>query len=146
MGLWRAELNWTYCSLPGSSVHGIHKTRPWSELPWAPPRDLPNWRIESGSPTVKADSLPSEPPILAQPDTTWKQSSVVNSAVLPVLFKTSCASPFVFIQQCSVSSAGLGAKNQRPNRANACLQVVYQPGASTASKKWRPSTAGLSSK
>ena len=34
----------------------------WSGLPCPSPRDLPNPGIEPGSPTLQADSLPSEPP------------------------------------------------------------------------------------
>jgi len=34
----------------------------WSGLPFPSPRDLPNPGIEPRSPTLKADSLPSEPP------------------------------------------------------------------------------------
>ena len=34
----------------------------WSGLPFPLPGDLPNLGIESGSPALQADSLPSEPP------------------------------------------------------------------------------------
>ena len=34
----------------------------WSGVPCPPPGDLPNPGIEPGSPTLQADSLPSEPP------------------------------------------------------------------------------------
>ena len=34
----------------------------WSGLPFPSPGDLPNPGIEPGSPTLQADSLPSEPP------------------------------------------------------------------------------------
>ena len=49
------------CSPSGSSVHGILQAR---ILEWVstPPRDLPKPGIESRSPTLQADSLPSEPP------------------------------------------------------------------------------------
>ena len=33
----------------------------WSGLPFPSPRDLPNPGIKPGSPTLQADSLPSEP-------------------------------------------------------------------------------------
>ena len=50
------------CSLPGSSVHGILQARilEWVVVP--SPGGLPNPRIETRSPTLEADSLPSEPP------------------------------------------------------------------------------------
>ena len=34
----------------------------WSGLPFPSPGDLPNLGIEPGSPTLQADTLPSEPP------------------------------------------------------------------------------------
>ena len=34
----------------------------WSGLPFPSPEDLPNPRIEPGSPKFQADALPSEPP------------------------------------------------------------------------------------
>ena len=34
----------------------------WSELPFPPPGDLPGPGMEPASPTLQADSLPSEPP------------------------------------------------------------------------------------
>ena len=50
------------CSLPGSSIHGISQAR---MLEWGPvpsPGDLPDLGIELRSPTLQADSSPSEPP------------------------------------------------------------------------------------
>ena len=43
---------------------GFSKQEYWSGLPYPPPGDLPNpgIEIESGSPALQADSLPSEPP------------------------------------------------------------------------------------
>ena len=34
----------------------------WSELPCPPPRDITNPEMEPGSPALKVNSLPSEPP------------------------------------------------------------------------------------
>ena len=50
------------CSLPGSSVHGVLQAKYWSGLPCPPPGDLPIPGIKPRSPTLQADSLPSEPP------------------------------------------------------------------------------------
>ena len=47
---------------PGSSVHGIFQAAVWSGLPFPSPGDLPDPGIEPGSPTLQADSLPSESP------------------------------------------------------------------------------------
>ena len=50
-------------SLPGSSVHGeFSRQEYWSGLPHPPPGDLPNPGIQSRSPSLQEDSLPSEPP------------------------------------------------------------------------------------
>ena len=50
------------CSLPGSSVHGIFQAKVLEWLPFPSPGDLPNSGVEPGSPTLQADTLPSEPP------------------------------------------------------------------------------------
>ena len=38
----------------------------WSGMPFPTPGELPNPGIEPGSPTLQADSLPSEPPLITQ--------------------------------------------------------------------------------
>ena len=50
------------CSPPGFSVHGILQARilKWVTMPSSGVSSHP--RIESGSPALQADSLPSEPP------------------------------------------------------------------------------------
>ena len=49
------------CSPPGSSAHGILQAGKleWVEIPFS--RVLQHTGIEPGSPTLQADSLPSEP-------------------------------------------------------------------------------------
>ena len=49
------------CSLPGSSVHAVLQARilEWVAIPFS--RDLPDLEIEPGSPSLQADTLPSEP-------------------------------------------------------------------------------------
>ena len=49
------------CSPPGSSVHGDSPGKN-NGLPCPPLGDLPNPGIEPRSPTLQADSLPSEAP------------------------------------------------------------------------------------
>ena len=61
-----ARLCLTLCDLmdgspPGSSVHGDSPGKN-NGLPCPPLGDLPNPGIEPRSPTLQADSLPSEPP------------------------------------------------------------------------------------
>ena len=46
----------------GSSVHGILQERILKGLPFPSPGHHLDPRIESGSPALQADSLPSEPP------------------------------------------------------------------------------------
>ena len=47
---------------PGSPVHGISRQEYCSGLPFPSPGDLPNPGVESLSPALQADSLPSELP------------------------------------------------------------------------------------
>ena len=48
------------CSLQAPLSMGTLQARVLEELPCPPPRDLPNPETEPGSPTLQADSLPSE--------------------------------------------------------------------------------------
>ena len=62
-----AQLCLTLCdptdySLPGSSVHGILQASILEWVLFPSPGNLPNPWIEHGSPTLQADSLPSESP------------------------------------------------------------------------------------
>ena len=50
------------CSPPGSSVHGIIKTRLLEWVAFSSPRDLSNPGIKPGSPALQADSLLSNLP------------------------------------------------------------------------------------
>ena len=50
------------CSPPGSSIHGISRQEYQSGLLFPSPGYLPDPGIESGSPALRADALPSEPP------------------------------------------------------------------------------------
>ena len=49
------------CSPPGCSVHGILQTRILEWVVFFSPGDLPDPGIKPWSPTLQADSLPSEP-------------------------------------------------------------------------------------
>ena len=49
------------CSPPGSSVHGILQASMLEWVAFPSPGDLPGPGTELGSPTLQADSLPSEP-------------------------------------------------------------------------------------
>ena len=62
------------CSLSGFSIHRIFQARYWSGSPFPAPGDLPNPGIEPGSPTLQADSLPSEPPPSPLPLGLWKDA------------------------------------------------------------------------
>jgi len=51
------------CSPPGFSVHGFLRQEYWRGLPFPSPGDLPDPGIEPRSPTLRADTLTSEPPV-----------------------------------------------------------------------------------
>ena len=51
---------WTVARQASLSM-GFFKQEYWSGLPCPPPGDLPDSEIESRSPALQADSLPSEP-------------------------------------------------------------------------------------
>ena len=65
------------CGSPGSSVQGILQARIPSGLPFPSPGDLPDPGIESGSPTLQADSLPSEPP--GKPYKWWCSAKLIDT-------------------------------------------------------------------
>ena len=44
-----------------NSNTGLSRQEDWSGLPFPSPGDLPDPGVEPGSPTLQADSLPSEP-------------------------------------------------------------------------------------
>ena len=56
-----AQLCLTLCDLMDFSME-FSRLEYWSGLPFSSPKDLPNPGIESGSPALQADCLPSEPP------------------------------------------------------------------------------------
>ena len=52
---------WTVAHQAPPSVE-FSRQEYWSGLPFTSPGDFPNQRIEPGSPTLRSDALPSEPP------------------------------------------------------------------------------------
>ena len=48
-------------SIQAPPYMGFSRQEYWSGLPFSSPEDLPHLGIEPGSPTLKADALPSEP-------------------------------------------------------------------------------------
>ena len=59
-------------SLPGSSVHGDSPGKNTSVgCSNSPPEELPNPGIESGSPALQVNSLPSEPPGKLEKNRKW---------------------------------------------------------------------------
>ena len=61
---------------------GFSKQEYWSRLPWPPLGDLPNLGIESRSPALQIDSLPSEP--LGKS----KNTGLVSLSLLQWIFST----------------------------------------------------------
>ena len=71
---------------------GFSREEYWSKLPVPTPRDPPNPGIEPGSPTLQADSLPSEPP--AKPMTNIE--SILKSRDIIFLTKAHIIKAVVF--------------------------------------------------
>ena len=59
--VWFFATPWTVAYQAPPSM-GFSRRECWSGLPFPSPRDLPDPGIEPGSPTLQADTLPSEPP------------------------------------------------------------------------------------
>ena len=59
--VWLFATPWTI-AYQGPLSMGFSRQEYWSGLPFPSPGDLPNPGIESRSPTLQADTLPSEPP------------------------------------------------------------------------------------
>ena len=72
------------CSLPGSSK-GFSRQEYWTGLPFPSPGDLPDPGIKPGSPTLQANSLPSELPGKPMFQESSSQTTVLGNA---------CISPF----------------------------------------------------
>ena len=66
---------WTVAHQAPLSV-GFSRQEYWSELSFPSPGDLPNLGIQPGSPTLQADSLPSESP--GQPQITCLQNQILS--------------------------------------------------------------------
>ena len=56
---------WTV-AYQGPLSMGFSRQEHWSGLPFPSPGDLPNPGIEPGSPSLRVDALPSEPPVKPQ--------------------------------------------------------------------------------
>ena len=69
------------CSLQGSSLHGIFRQEYWSGMPFPSPGHLPNPGIEPRSPTLQADSLPTEPP--GKPKSERESCSFMSDSLRP---------------------------------------------------------------
>ena len=82
------------CSLPGSSVHGVLQRRILEWVAILYPGDLCDPGIETGSPALQADSLPSEP--LGK--YTYSFSSVQSLSHVPLF-----ATPWTVAHQASLS-------------------------------------------
>ena len=92
-----AQLHLTLCDLmdcspPGSSVHGILQARilEWVTISYSRESSA---RMEPGSPTLQADSLPSEPP--------GKPLSE-SMSFHPVLWEFTLSSVVLFVQKLSM--------------------------------------------
>ena len=81
-----AQLCLTLCDPmdpPGFSTKGFSRQEYWSGLPCPSPGDLPSLGTECGSPTLQADSLPSEPP--GKPNVKLYKPLLKNNLTLSIL-------------------------------------------------------------
>ena len=108
----------------------------WSGLPFPPPGDLPDPGIEPGSPSLQADSLPSEPPGKPMPSLVvvvgWGAVMIPYlSKFLPLLCSLSTRiSPLVTHSplQCGEQEDGLSYLHLCPGgltRGQACSSVQF---------------------
>ena len=67
--VWLFVIPWTVAK-QAPLFTGFSRQGYWSGLPFPSPGDLPNPGIELGSPTLQADTLPSEPPGKPRPNGT----------------------------------------------------------------------------
>ena len=76
---WPTLYDRMYCSLPGSSVHGIFQARvlEWVAVSFFFSRGSSHPGIKPGSPALHADTLPSEPP--GKPCFYRKRQNIVKS-------------------------------------------------------------------
>ena len=56
-------MDYIYIAHQAPLAMGFSRQEYWSRLPCPPPRDLPNPRIEPRPPTLRVDTLSSEPPL-----------------------------------------------------------------------------------
>ena len=72
----------------------------WSGLPFSSPGDLPNLRIEPRSPTLQADSLPSEPQ--RNPKVALKYLQLPDYPLLPLHLEKNTQKCLLFSYQCQL--------------------------------------------
>ena len=71
------------CSLLGSSICGIFLQEYWSGVPLPSPGDLPNPRVEPGSPALQTDPSPSEPPGKTLSESLYRRFSTIIFIIFP---------------------------------------------------------------
>ena len=84
---------WTVAYQASPSM-GFSKQEYWSGLPFPSPGDLPNPGIKPRSPTLQADTLPSEPP--GKPF--CHQGGVISISEIIDIFPSNLSSSLCFIQ------------------------------------------------
>ena len=62
--IWLSVIPWTVAHQARYLCMGFPRQEYWSGLPFPFPGDLPDPGIELRSPTLQADALPSEPPVI----------------------------------------------------------------------------------
>ena len=113
----------TDCNPPGSSVHGILQQEYWSGLPCPPPEGLPHPGVESRSPALQVDSLPSGPP--GKSDGTaagtggaeglaWRPGVRVTHSVCPAGRSADSVSERALLTECRPESATTTSQKAEP--------------------------------
>ena len=107
---------------------GCFRQEYWSGLPYPPPVDLPNPGIKPRSPTLQADSLPSEPPGKPQ-------------SQIPVLIKRNQSSLeewMIPVQGQEIDEPGIsyGIRNQRNDQKTPGITSKELSVSHPLVKKW----------
>ena len=97
---------------------GFSRQECWSGLPFSSPGDLSNPGIEPGSPTLRADALPSEPPGKPKTQKGTRNSSLLGAHGGPFMFNK-FKLDFILHEHCK------GATIMSANLINMWCQVLH---------------------
>ena len=145
--VWLFAALWTVAYEAPLSM-GFSRQGCWSGLPFPSPGDLSDPGIESRSPALQADCLPSEPPGKLYYRWTgiktqwsgWTQINIMNSSILIVLFWIVAACQHWWIQTCLHSHSVIFNQNSKSQTAFKAFYETVPPsgwGHAWQSQEWR---------